>query len=278
MRDFLTRRAFLRRGFEGGLGLWLARIAQAQPRQRVRAPFRIGLQSYSLRTQPYETMLKTAQELRVRYLEVYPGHLPLTEDEERIAGLRQQLKEMGLQIVAYGVVGFGGDAQANRRLFAFAKALGIEVLTADPDPQSFDSLAELVKEFGVKVAIHNHGPGHRYATREDLLRALEGRPAEIGVCLDTGHLVRAGSDVLETLRALKGRLHGVHLKDVNAQKQDVTLGTGTLDLAAVLGGVREAGLTGLLALEHELDPQAPVPGIRQALAALRKAMRGLRGA
>jgi sugar phosphate isomerase/epimerase len=240
--------------------------------QEGRDKFRVGIQSYSLRTFPYERMLRTVKELGLKYVEVFPGHLPPTEEQEKQAAIREQLRQMGLDLFAYGVVPFGRDAAANRRLFAFAQAVGIKVLSADPAPDSFPSLVELVKEFGVKVAIHNHGPRHRYGTKASLLRALENLPPDIGVCLDTGHLVRAGDEVVATIRALRGRIHGVHLKDVNEDKHDVVLGSGILDLPAILHALREAGFQGCLALEHELNPRDPLPGIRQALTHLRKVL------
>jgi len=181
-------------------------------------------------------------------------------------------------VLAYGVVGFGAEEAKNRAVFEFAKAVGIPCLSADPAPASFASLDRLVEEFGINIAIHNHGPGHRYATEENLLQALEGHHERIGVCLDTGHLARAGGDSVRLIRRLKNRLYGVHLKDVNAEKHDVVIGTGILPIRDILQALREVKFQGCLALEYELQPQAPLPGIRQSLDFIRRTLTQLAAA
>jgi len=232
--------------------------------------FRLGLQSYSLRHFSYDQALAQVQELGLHYLEVYPGHLPPTEDRDRLVATRRQLEEHQIQLLAYGVCGFGADEAPNRALFEFAQAVGIRSLSADPAPDSFESLDRLVEEFGINIAIHNHGPGHRYATEGDLLKAVEGHHELIGLCLDTGHLARAGGDSVRLIRTLKSRVYGVHLKDVNADQHDVPLGTGVLPIRDILQALRDGKFKGCLALEYELQPEAPLEGIRQSLDFIRQ--------
>jgi hypothetical protein len=50
---------------------------------------------------------------------------------------------------------FTKDAAANRRIFAFAKAAGIPILSADPDPDSFPSLDDLVQS-SVRIVEPDH--------------------------------------------------------------------------------------------------------------------------
>src|SRR4029079_823044 len=111
----------------------------------------------------------------------------------------------------------------NRALFQFAQDVGIRNLTADPAPESFESLDALSKEFDIRIAIHNHGPRHRYDKVVDVLRAIEKHDQRIGACADLGHYIRSGEKPEEVIRALKGRLYGIHLKDF-AETQDKTHG------------------------------------------------------
>ena len=226
---------------------------------------RLGLQSYSLRNFSLERSLAIASELGIGHLEVYPGHLPPEGDE--VAGARELLGRYGIRMVAYGVVKLTGR---ERPLFEFARDMGVEVLSADPEPGSFPALDELVEEFGISVGIHNHGPGHRYASVEDIIKAVEGHHGRIGACLDTGHLVRAGEDPVEAVRAFGPRLHCVHLKDVDEGGEDVVVGTGTIDFERFFRALEEVNFRGPVVLEYELQPEDLVPGIRRSLEFVRR--------
>ena len=166
---------------------------------------------------------------------------------------------------------------ANRKMFEFAKAAGIRTFSADPDPDSFDSLHDLVKEFDVRIAIHNHGPGHRYNKAVDVLRAVEKYDQRIGACADLGHYIRSGERPVDVIRVLAGRLYGVHLKDF-AEMQDKTsgviLGKGHLDVPGVFAALEQVGFPadGALSLEYEEHPENPLADIRECLEVARSAL------
>lgn len=233
------------------------------------AGLRVGLQSYSLRKFEPEQAAAMIAQLGLKYVEAYPGHLPA--DMSIVSDAKAVLQQYGLKLVAYGVVPLSKDEKRMRSLFEFAKAMGIEMLSADPAPDSFDLLDKLVEEFGVAVGIHNHGPKHRWATIDDMRKAIDGHHSKIGVCLDTGHLARAGDDIIKAVHAFKGRLHGVHLKDINAKKHDVIVGTGVLDIKGFLKALKDTGFKGCIALEFEIQPDDPMDGIRQSLKFIEKA-------
>jgi len=241
------------------------------------ADFTLGLQLYSLRKFPVADALVHAKELGFDAVEFYPGMLPVNATPEMIADVRRQVADLGLNISAHGVNRFTGDAAANRRLFEFAKAADIGILTADPDPDSFASLDELVREFDIRVAIHNHGPRHRYNKATDVLHAIEGHDERIGACADLGHYIRSGERPVDVIRLLSGRLYGIHLKDF-AEMQDksrgVILGRGHVDVPAVFAALEQAGFPadGALSLEYEENPEDPFDDIRQCVEAARAAL------
>ena len=241
---------------------------------------KLGIQLYSLRGYPVDTALRYAKELGFEQVEFYSGMLPLDSTADTITEMRQKVKGLGLTISAHGVNAFTKDAAANRKTFEFAKALGIRAISADPDPAAFDSLNDLVKEFDIRVAIHNHGPRHRYNKALDVLRAIEGRDERIGACADLGHFIRSGQQPVEVIRLLKGRLYGIHLKDFAEMKdkaKGVVLGKGHLDVAAVFAALIDVGFPadGALSLEYEENPQDPIAEIRECVAVARKALAGL---
>ncbi|MCH1495715.1 MAG: sugar phosphate isomerase/epimerase [Rubripirellula sp.] len=240
--------------------------------------FKLGIQLYSLRGYDADDALKHAASLGFEQVEFYSGMLATTASMDEITAIKKKVADLGMSISAHGVNRFTKDAAANRQLFEFAKALGIPTITADPAPDSFDSLNGLVKEFDIRVAIHNHGPRHRYNKAVDVLTAIDKYDERIGACADLGHYIRSGQGATEVIRLLKGRLYGIHLKDF-AEMQDKThgviLGKGHLDVEGVFRGLKAVGFpdNGAISLEYEENPSDPIEDIRQCVAVARKAMK-----
>ncbi len=269
----LARRHFLAAS-AASLGLAACpRLAFAGPT----APMQLGIQLYSLRGYSRDEALQHAKALGFQQVEFYSGMFPTDASAAQIAAIKQQVADLGLTISAHGVNRFGSDFAANRRLFEFAAAVGVPTITADPDPASFDNLDELVEEFDIRIAIHNHGPRHRYNKVVDVLNAIEGHDQRIGACADLGHFIRSGEQPIDVIRALKGRLYGIHLKDFAEMKdkaEGVILGKGHLDVEGVFFALQEANFPadGALSLEYEENPQNPLDDIRQCVAVAEQAL------
>lgn len=238
-------------------------------------PFRMGIQSYSLRHFAFDQALKHTQSLRLGFWESFPAHTPITEVPEQLREYKSKLKAAGVQLVAFGVLSFDRDQQAARRAFEFARAMGIETLTADPSPDSFEYLAKLAAEYKIPIAIHNHGPGSRYDKIEQVQAVLKDQPKPIGVCVDTGHFLRSGEDPVEAIHLFGSRVYAVHLKDVRARTQFTELGKGDLDLVGTLKALQKVHFKGCLALEYEEHPENPIPYIQECLLALQEAVKRL---
>ena len=265
--------ALSRRGF---LAAGAATCAAVSPlaafaREAAAADLNLGIQLYSLRGYKVDEAMKHARDIGFRFVEFYGDMFPVNSDAAAIAAMKKKLADLGLTASAHGVNGFGGDAAANRKVFEFAKAAGIPCISADPSPEAFKSLDELVKEFDIRIAIHNHGPKHRYNKVVDVLKANEGHDERIGACADLGHYIRSGEKPTEVIRLLKGRLYGIHLKDFQ-DMQDVTkgviLGKGHLDVPAVMAALVQTNFpkNGALSLEYEENPENPLADIRQCYA------------
>jgi sugar phosphate isomerase/epimerase len=253
-----------------------ARAVDIVPSNRLK----LGIQLYSLRGFPVDKALQHAKELGFEQVELFSGALPLDASEEQIAAMKARVAELEMTISAHGVNPFGKDAAANRRTFQFAKALGIRNISADPSPDSFDNLDDLVQEFDIRIAIHNHGPRHRYNKAVDVVQAIEGRDERIGACADLGHFIRSGEKPVEVIRLLKGRLYGIHLKDfaeMTEKSKGVILGQGHLDVRAVFEALLRVSFPadGALSLEYEENPQDPIADIRQCVAVAKKALKEL---
>ena len=268
----IDRRSFLAMSAASWAAVAVGRSASAAVATRPA----IGIQTYSLRGYKVEEALRHSKDLGFDRVEVYSGMFPITDDAAAIAAQRKMVADLGLTISAHGINKFTKDAATNRKVFAYAKALGAPILGADPDPDSFDSLDELVKEFDIRIAIHNHGPTHRYNKVVDVLQAIAKRDERIGACADLGHYIRSGEKPVDVIRALKGRLYGIHLKDF-AEMQDKTkgviLGQGHIDVPAVFAALAQVGFPadGALSIEYEENEKNPLADIRECLRVAREA-------
>jgi sugar phosphate isomerase/epimerase len=273
-----TRRAALAAGLSAAGALALGRIgarATAAAPTTVAGPygpFKMGLQSYSLRgIGPVDAALAATKELGLHYWEAYPQHLPTTADAGTIAGYKKKLEDAGVTLVGYGVVGFQKDYDKWRAALDFGRKMGVEYLSIDPHPESFDTLDKLVEEYGVNLGIHNHGPGHRWDQIDKIAAALKDHSPRIGCCVDTGHFLRSREDPVRAVEVFGARVYGVHLKDVKGAKTFTILGQGDLRTADLLKALARLNYRYGLNLEYEENPKAPLDEIRTCLKAVQAA-------
>ncbi len=241
------------------------------------APFRMSLQSYSLRNFGLEEALAKTQGLGISFWEAYPGHIAVTDHPRKQAEVKALLAKYKVQLRAFGVVGFTNHEKDARRTFEFARAMGIETLSASPDFASLELLDRLTQEYKINLAIHNHGPGDRYDKITDEEKAFVGRGLRIGSCDDTGHFLRSNEDPVLAARVFGRRLLGVHLKDMRTEasgdKTFTELGKGSLDLLSLLKLLKKNRFGGLLSLEYEEQPENPIPAIQACLTTVRETLK-----
>ena len=154
--------------------------------------------------------------------------------------------------------------------------MGIKSLSADPksDKETFDLLDKLVAEYDVAIAIHNHGPGHRYNKISDVEKVVKDRHPKIGACVDTGHYLRSDEDPVEAVQRLGKRVFGVHLKDVktlpNGEKQFKIAGEGDLNVTGLLKALKALNYEYCVAIEYEENSKNPLPDIEACLKHVRE--------
>jgi len=214
----------------------------------------------------------------VHHVEFYSKHLNPAADAKTLAETKELVANAGVSINAHGVNGFTKDHDANRRVFEFAKAAGIKNITADPQPDSFDSLDKLVEEYDIRICIHNHGPGHRYDKIADVANAVKDHHKWIGACVDTGHFIRAGEDPVEAVTALGPRVFALHMKDDkfkgDKRSHNVILGEANLDVVAMFRALKQVKFPadGSISLEDESNPANPIDDMKQCLVVVKKAI------
>lgn len=247
--------------------------------------FAIGAQAYSFnRFSAFEAIEKTA-EAGGKVIEFFPGQR-LTADEpkqnpkivlhhnaseEVLAKIEAKLKQHGIKAVNYGVVG-GKDEAEWRKIFQFAKRLGLYGITTE-DVKNLDIIEPLVKEFDIRVGIHDHprrvkDPSYRVWDPHYILEVTGKRDARIGACADTGHWQTSGLDPLYCVKVLKGRVISAHMKDkteMGEGQHDVPYGTGVGRMGLVLDELKKQGFEGNISVEYEYNWDHSVPEIKQCI-------------
>jgi inosose dehydratase len=273
MTSAIPRRSFLAAATAAVLLPKLAHAEETKPF----GDFTVGIQTYTFRKFNLEQTLKRMKDLGLAYGEFYRGHIPTDSKPEKIKEVKKLCGEYGVTPIAFGVEGFSKNHDANKKKFDFAAELGVKHLTADPDPDSFDSLDKLCEEYKISIAIHPHGPSgktmHRWKSAEFILKAVKDHHKLIGTCLDTGHIIRSAQldvnlDPAEEVKIMGERNFGMHLKDHdNKRKTDVVFGdsTGKLDVAAVLKALQAVKFNGYVAVEYEANENEPTEDVKKCL-------------
>lgn len=263
-----SRRQFIGEVAAGATAMTLSGKAFAAP-----GPvWRMGSQSYSFRKFDTIGAIDQLKKLGLSNIEFCGVHFPCDANDPKVAEAKKIIADMGVNVPCYGVESFGADESANRKKFEFAKAMGIKILTADPAPDSFDILDKLVEEYGVKIAIHNHGPNARYNKVQDTLDAIKDHSPMIGACVDTGHAIRSAEKPHEVIAALGDRVHSLHLKDWKHGGEEQILGEGDMGLVAVAEALKGLQFAGPLMMEYENSPENPRPDMEVGLANWNKAV------
>jgi sugar phosphate isomerase/epimerase len=249
--------------------------------------FAIGCQAYTFnRFTAFEAIEKTAA-AGGKVIEFYPGQrLSPTNPEARvdhnapddvIDQLKAKLAQHDIKAVNYGVVGIPNDEANARKIFVFAKKMGMRAVTTE-STESIDVIEKLVKEFNIGCAYHNHprqpnNPNYKVWDPNYILELLGNRDPRIGACADTGHWARSGINAVEALKILEGRVISAHLKDLNAfgrrDAHDVPFGTGVVDIPAVLDELKRQGFNGNLSIEYEHNWEHSVPEVAQCVGFVR---------
>ena len=249
--------------------------------RRAAAPgpqFELGLASYTFREFGLDEALAMARRLGFVRIALKDVHLPLDSSAEAIRATIEKVKAAGLVAYGCGVVYMAADAEVDRA-FAYAKTGGMGLIIGVPDHGLLARAGLRVRETGIGLAIHNHGPGDlRYPTPRSILERIGDLDPRIGVCLDVGHCQRSGLDPSEEAARCGPRLLDVHLKDVTASTEQgtaVEAGRGVVDVPRLLRALIAMGYRGTAAFEYEKDGRDPLAGLAESVGYVRGVLAGL---
>jgi sugar phosphate isomerase/epimerase len=237
---------------------------------------KVGVTSYTLRRFSLDETIRIVKELGLKYIALKDVHLKMTLTKEELQAAARKIKDAGLTLMGGGVVYLGKEEAAARKGFEYARDAGMPLISASFDPTALPMVEKLSKEFNIRVAIHNHGPGDTvFPSALGAYEKIKGMDKRMGLCVDVGHTVRQGEKEVETIRAVQDRILDFHIKDVNrrdAKGTTVVMGKGVIDLPGVFKALLEMKYPGHVALEYENDTKDLVADVAECFAYIRKTL------
>src|ERR1700761_1163852 len=254
---------------------------QPSPATGAPSPIHLGLASYTFRNFTRAQMIGFMKQLNVSDLNVKDtkDHLPMDPAEE--AKALADYTAAGIKLHAAGAIYFTKDDEADiRSKFEYCKRAGISVIVAgDPDPATLPHVEKFVKEYDIRIAIHNHGPEDKlWHSPLDILKAVNKMDPRIGCCIDVGHTVRAGTDVVQAIHEVGPRLFNVHMKDLTnfqSKESQVAVGEGIMPVRGIFEALIKTKYNGFVDLEYEVHADDPMPGVIARFSYMRGVLAGM---
>jgi sugar phosphate isomerase/epimerase len=271
----LDRRGFLKSGLltSAGLALTAATAAVTKPTRPPDDGLKLGIASYTFRKFTLDQTIAMSKEAGAGYLSLKDFHLPYKSTTAERQEARKKIEAAGLVLVSGGVIYMKNNEAEIRGFFDYAKDAGMPTIVCSPDVDALDAVEKMVKEYDIRIAIHNHGPGDtKYPSPMDVLHLVKDRDARMGLCIDVGHTVRLGEDPVTAIAQCAQRLYDFHIKDETeaaAKGKPTEVGRGVIDIVGVLKALVSIHYPHHVGLEYEAKETNPMPGVLESFGYLR---------
>jgi inosose dehydratase len=275
----VDRRSFLKAGLVGSLawgGAGSARnliAAVTKPERPLFDGLKLGMASYTFRKFSLDQAIDMSKQAGAVSISLKDVHLPYKTTQAQREEARRKVETAGLFLASGGVIAMKNNESEIRDLFQYAKEAGMPTIVCSPDIEALGIVEKMVKEYNIKIAIHNHGPGDKkYPSPFDVWRLVKDRDERMGLCIDVGHTVRIGVDPVEAIRQCGTRLYDFHMKDeteATAKGKPVPVGLGVIDIVGVLKGLKAMQYAYNVGLEYEEKENDPMPGVIESFGFMR---------
>lgn len=227
----------------------------------------VGMAGYTFAKFDVDKAIAIMNRVAIKYISIKDIHLPLNSSPEKIQEVLGKFSAAGINVYAVGVI-YMKTKTAVDEAFEYAKKVGVPLIVGVPNPELLDYTEEKVKQYNIKIAIHNHGPEDKlYPGPKNVYDLIKNRDARMGICLDIGHAMRAGEEPGKAALAYKNRIFDLHIKDVTLAAKDgkaTEIGRGVIDFPAFIAALDKAKYQGICSIEFEKDMNDPLPGIAES--------------
>jgi sugar phosphate isomerase/epimerase len=228
----------------------------------------VGIAGYTFLHFDIPQSIQMMQRVDVHFMSIKDFHLPLNSSQEKIDEVKKQFQDGGITIYGVGVI-YMKTKEAVDQAFDYAKKVGVPIIIGVPDYDLIDYSEQKVKEYNIKLAIHNHGPEDKlYPSPKEAYERIKNRDSRMGLCLDIGHAMRAGVEPAKAVKEYGKRIFDLHIKDVTKAEKDgqaIEAGRGIINFPALVKALRKVNYPGYCSIEFEKDMKDPLPGIAESV-------------
>ncbi|MEP3374401.1 MAG: sugar phosphate isomerase/epimerase [Maribacter dokdonensis] len=272
----LSRKNFIKTSGLGALALGTASFtANSKSKKTANTTnhqLNIGLASYTLRKYSLDELIDITERLELKDVAFKSFHLPYEANKKELTFIREKVTARGLNLYGGGVI-YMKSPEDVETYFNYADNAGLPMIIGAPEHDLLPLVEQKVKETGIKLAIHNHGPEDVvFPSPKSVYEKIKGLDSRIGLCIDVGHTFRLGLDPAEELIKYQDKLFDVHIKDIDApieKGQKTILGHGKMDLPAILSTLKKINYAGIIAIEYEKDANHAIYGLSESVGYIR---------
>ena len=228
--------------------------------------WKLALQTWTNNKKSLFESLELCKRLGVKYAECYPGQALEAGkkpgfgpgmSEAEIERTLAKAKDCGVTILHAGVMGLPGKIEEARKIFTWAKKIGLTIINSEPDPKDLAVIDQAAGEAGLKVGIHDHPKPSRYWDPEYVISLVKDLK-HVGMCADVGHWVRSGLSPKDVLTKHGKHVVSSHFKDMAKGGgpngyHDVVWTTGMGDVPGMLKALKDAKFQGVFSIEFEWE-------------------------
>lgn len=260
----------------------MAAAAQATAPAKTVNSLKLGVASYSLREFSRRLCINMVKQLDTPYLCIKEFHALYRSTPEELDRARAEFQKAGITLTGGGTVYMLKDDEDDiKSYFEYAKRLGMPMMNIGPTAATLPKIEKFVKQYDIKVAVHNHGPEDKnFPAPSDALKIIKDMDPRVGLCIDVGHTTRTGKDLIEEMRMAGPRLIDMHIKDLSDlmnSRSQVEVGKGKMPVVAIFKELIKMNYPGVVHLEYEIKGDNPLPGMQESFSYMRGVLAGIAG-
>ena len=230
--------------------------------------FSIGMAGFTFMNFNVDQTIEMMKRINVHYISLKDFHLPLNSAQGKINEVIGKFRDAGISVYAVGVIYMKTNEQVDQA-FEYAKMAGVDLIVGAPNYELLPYVEKKVKEYKIRMAIHNHGPDNPlYPNATDIWNHIKDMDPGMGICIDIGHTTRDGQDPSVDIRRYAKRIFDVHIKDEDKATKEgkpLEMGRGVIDIPNVVATLRKIKFSGKCSLEYEKDMKDPLAGIAESI-------------
>jgi sugar phosphate isomerase/epimerase len=281
MKIHTTRRNFL--GAAAGIaGLSAAGVTPASAKIELEPwGIKLGIATYTFRSFDRAKTIEMLKLVQAPWTSIKDGvHFAYNSTPQELKQVRAEFDAAGLKVTSAGNISLAqDDPDYIRQRFEIVKNLGLRMMVCIPTHSNIRTVEKFVKEYDIRIAIHNHGPEQKdFPSPQSVLEVVRDMDPRVGLCIDVGHTARCGVDVVESIALAGKRLFDMHVKDLGDFTKigsQCDVGEGLMPFPAIFKQLKKMNYQGCVNLEYEINAKDPLPGVLRSMFYMRGVLAGL---